>query len=297
MIMTVTINPAMDYVLQAPGFTLGETNRATAAHLRVGGKGINVSLVLAALGVDSTATGFLAGAMGGLVETALQGEGIKTDFVWLPEGNTRINVKLKTGVETEINAPGPAISGEALGALADKLNTLTEGDTVVLAGNLPALVPQDTYARLLASLEGRGVRAVVDTTGEALLATLPYHPYLIKPNRRELEQLAGKPLPTVEAVTEAARHLQQAGATNVLVSLGGDGALLLDAAGDTYYRPAVGGKPVDTVGAGDSMVAGFLAGADRGNDYALALGLAAGGATACGEGLATGDAIYQLMQM
>ncbi len=137
----------------------------------------------------------------------------------------------------------------------------------------------------------------LDTTGEALLATLPHHPYLIKPNRRELEQLAGRPLPTVEAVADAARRLQQAGATNVLVSLGGDGALLLDAAGDTYLRPAVGGKPVDTVGAGDSMVAGFLLGADQGSDYALALGLAAGGATACSEGLATGEAIRRLMRM
>lgn len=295
MIYTVTFNPALDYVMQVGTLLHGETNRSTRETLHFGGKGINVAVVLSRLGIPVTAWGFIAGFTGEALETAVRAEGIHTDFIRLKAGNTRINVKLKGNTETEINADGPAVDAQALGALYRQLNTLKAGDTLVLAGSVPTSLPRDIYAQIMMRLQGRDIRLAVDATGELLQAVLPYRPFLIKPNLRELEELSGRTLDTPAAVTAAAKELQAQGAQNVLVSLGKGGALLIDATGETHSVAAHKGTPIDTVGAGDSMVAGFLAGVDRGYAHALALGNAAGGATAFSKGLATKEEITALL--
>lgn len=299
MIYTLTLNPALDYVMRLPAIREGETNRAASTDLQFGGKGINVSRVLSELGVESTALGFMAGFTGDALNAHLAERGIRTDFIRLPEGMTRINVKLKTpeGLcsETEINASGPAIPAECMEALYQRLDTLTEGDTLVLAGSIPSSLSKDTYRNLMERLNGRGVRFAVDAEGALLTETLPYRPFLIKPNRAELEGIAGRPLTTDGDLTVAAAELQRLGARNVLVSLGGDGALLLDEHGEFHRAAALPIVPVNTVGAGDSAVAGFLAGADRGYEYALKLAMACGAATAALEGLATAETIAHLM--
>ena len=299
MIYTLTFNPAIDYVMRLPSLREGETNRALSAEIHFGGKGINVSRVLAALGAETTALGFAAGFTGDALADALRAAGIPSRMIPLPAGHTRINVKLKTPEgphpETEINAPGPAIPAHCLETLMAELDTLSEGDTLVLAGSIPPSLPEDIYCRIMVRLSGRGIRFAVDAEGEHLTATLPFSPFLVKPNRAELEGIAGRPLRTEESLRDAATELQRRGAQNVLVSLGGDGALLLDAHGVFHRRAAFPVTPVNTVGAGDSMVAGFLAGADRGYDHALRLGLACGGATAASEVLATAEEIRKWM--
>lgn len=299
MIYTVTFNPAIDYVMRAENVRLGHTNRSSSEGIQFGGKGINVSCVLRELGVENTALGFIAGFTGEALASYLTEKGIRTRFITLPEGLTRINVKLKTVgksmEETEINGAGPAIPEGSMAELNAILDTLTEGDTLVLAGSIPASLPRDVYSRILSRLAGKGIRFVIDAEGSLLTATLPYSPFLIKPNRAELEGIVGRSLPTDGDLAAAAAELQTMGARNVLISLGGDGALLLDENGVCHREPAVGGKPVNTVGAGDSMVAGFIAGVDKGYGHALRLGLAAGGATAISEGLATGEQIRALM--
>jgi 1-phosphofructokinase len=309
MIYTLTLNPALDYVVRLPALREGETNRAASAHIRFGGKGINVSRVLHTLGAETTALGFAAGFTGAALTAFLEEQGIPAHFIPLPDGLTRINVKLKTTAvgreETEINAPGPTIPDDALAALWSQLDTLTAGDTLVLAGSIPPSLPRDLYRRIMERLDGRGIRFVVDAEGESLTATLPYRPFLIKPNRAELEGLVGHPLTDEAAILRAAAALQQAGARNILVSLGGDGALLLDESGGSHRAPASAVTPVNTVGAGDSMVAGFLVGlgADLSTDseaapnYAEALrwGIAAGGATAASEELADRAAVLALL--
>ena len=300
MIYTLTFNPALDYIMRLPVLREGETNRAASTALQFGGKGINVSLVLAEMGVESVALGFVAGFTGEALSTHLAAVGVQTDFIPLPEGLTRINVKLKTPEgdhpETEINAAGPAIPTECLEALYRKLDALSAEDTLVLAGSIPPSLPRDTYCRILARLSGRGIRFVVDAEGALLTETLPYSPFLIKPNRAELEGIAGRPLSTEAELRSAAAHLQEQGARNVLVSLGGDGAILLDENGHFHSAAALPVTAVNTVGAGDSAVAGFLTGADNGYAYALQLAMACGGATAAGEGLASGADIERLMK-
>ena len=299
MIYTLTFNPAIDYVMRLPVLREGETNRAAATAVQFGGKGVNVSLMLAALGVESTALGFVAGFTGAALAAHLGSRGVKTDFIPLPEGLTRINVKLKTPEgdhpETEINASGPAIPADCLEALYDKLDGLTAGDTLVLAGSIPPSLPRDAYRAIMERLGGRGIRFAVDAEGALLTETLPYHPFLVKPNRAELEGIVGRPLPTEEDLRNAATDLQGRGAQNVLVSLGGDGALLLDKDGGFHRAAALPVTAVNTVGAGDSAVAGFLAGADNGYAYALQLAMACGGATAASEGLATRESIERMM--
>ena len=299
MIYTLTFNPALDYIMRLPVLREGETNRAATTAVQFGGKGVNVSLVLSALGVDSTALGFAAGFTGAALVSHLTESGVKTDFIPLPDGLTRINVKLKTPEgchpETEINAAGPAIPANCMERLYEKLDTLTDGDTLVLAGSIPPSLPRDTYRRIMERLEGRGIRFVVDAEGVLLTETLPYSPFLIKPNRAELEGIVGHPLPTEEDLRNAATDLQGRGAQNVLVSLGGDGALLLDKDGGFHRAAALPVTAVNTVGAGDSAVAGFLAGADNGYAYALRLAMACGGATAASEGLATRESIERMM--
>lgn len=296
MIYTVTFNPALDYIVRLPHLEAGETNRSQSEALYFGGKGINVSQVLKELGVENTALGFIAGFTGEALAESLQSKGVHADFIRLSEGLTRINVKLKAEKETEINAGGPPVSEEALEALFKKLSALMEGDTLVLAGSVPSSMPKDIYEQILAMLFGKGIRCVVDATGALLLNVLKYKPFLIKPNLRELEELVGRALKDRSAIACAAKELQEKGAVNVLVSLGKDGALLLDESGIVHERKAVGGKPINTVGAGDSMVAGFLAGLAEGYGYALKLGSAAGGATACSEDLATAAKIQELMK-
>lgn len=297
MIYTVTFNPALDYVVRLPAFEPGAVNRTESEDIQLGGKGINVSCVLGQLGVQSVALGFVAGFTGEAVEAGLARRGVNADFIRLPEGLTRINVKIKASVETEINGRGPAIPAEALEELFRKLERLAAGDVLVLAGSIPASLPSDIYQRILARLAPKGVLCAVDATGELLVKVLPYRPFLIKPNNHELGEIFGRTLSTDEEIVECARLLQQKGARNVLVSMAGDGALLLDEGGNVHRLEAFKGKVKNSVGAGDSMVAGFVAGWLEKGDYAwaLRLGSACGSATAFSDTLATRTEIESLL--
>ncbi len=298
MIYTVTLNPAIDYILRIPPTETGEVIRTTGEELLYGGKGINVSVILSRLGVQTVAMGFVGGFTGEALVEMVREAGVDSDLIPLKEGNTRINVKLwgSDGAVTEVNARGPVIDGDAMETFYRKISRLSEGDTLVLAGSVPDSLPRDVYRQILERIHGHGVRTVVDATGDLLLNVLAYRPFLIKPNRAELEEIAGRSLPDDAAIEEAARGLQNRGARNVLVSLGGDGALLLDEEGNVHRTASMCKKAVYTVGAGDSMVAGFLAGVDRGYEYALRLGTACGSATAGAEGLATREEIEELLK-
>lgn len=297
MIYTVTFNPALDYVVRLPAFEPGAVNRTESEDIQLGGKGINVSCVLGQLGFKSVALGFVAGFTGEAVEAGLARRGVNADFIRLPEGLTRINVKIKASVETEINGQGPAIPAGALEELFRKLERLAAGDVLVLAGSIPASLPSDIYQRILARLAPKGVLCAVDATGELLVKVLPYRPFLIKPNNHELGEIFGRTLSTDEEIVECARLLQQKGARNVLVSMAGDGALLLDEGGNVHRLEAFKGKVKNSVGAGDSMVAGFVAGWLEKGDYAwaLRLGSACGSATAFSDTLATRTEIESLL--
>ena len=297
MIYTLTLNPALDYVVRVSALQMGTTNRAETATLQIGGKGINVSCILRELGADTVAWGFTAGFTGEALEAELTRRGVLTDFIRLAEGMTRINVKLGADHrETEINSPGPAIPPHALNALWERIDRLTAADTLVLAGSIPPSLPRDFYGRIAQRLLERGVPIVVDAEGEALTAALPHRPFLVKPNRAELEGWVGHLLPTENDLIAAVEALQRAGARNVLVSLGSDGALLLDEYGALRRMSAPVITPVNTVGAGDSMVAGFLAGLEHGYEAALRLGIAAGSATAAAVELAHGSEIRELAE-
>ena len=293
MIYTLTFNPALDCYMQVGTLTRGSIHQAENQTVCFGGKGINVSVMLARLGVRSVAMGFVAGFVGEALCDFLTAEGVETDMIRLPEGMTRINCKLteKDQTETDINAKGPFVPQEALARLTEKIKHLGAEDMLVLSGSAPATLPADTYARIVSMTSRYGARVVVDARGELLLQTLTYHPYLIKPNLQELAEVTGRSLPAkdVTAVKNAVYALQAQGARNVLVSMGRDGALLLTEQGACYAAPALGGDAVSTVGAGDSMLAGFIAGMNSGSEYALRLGLAAGGATAMTWGLATAE--------
>lgn len=297
MIYTVTFNPALDYVVWMDQLRPGQINRTASEEIQCGGKGINVSTVLTALGVENIALGFLAGFTGRALEEGLRSQGIRTDFIWLPEGLTRINVKVKGGAETEINGQGPAVGPVALRALQDKLNRLEAGDFLVISGSVPAALSHDVYEQILARLEDRGIQFVVDTTRDLLCSALPYHPFLIKPNSLELGELFGRTLENGEDIRACAMELQAKGARNVLVSMAGDGSLLLDERGGCHRLGVPKGTVRNSVGAGDSMVAGFLAGWLETGDYAYAqrLGAAAGSATAFSEGLATKEQVMALL--
>lgn len=298
MIYTVTFNPAIDYVvrLTAPLQT-GAINRAAGEDCVLGGKGINVSGVLAQLDCPSVALGFVAGETGAWLERGLAAQGLRTDFIRLPAGMTRINVKIKADQETELNGAGPDIPPEAMEALFQKLDALREGDILVLAGSIPASLPSDTYETILSKLQGHGVRAVVDASGPLLARVLPYRPFLIKPNHHELAEIVGRPLSGDREIAGAARELQEQGARNVLVSMAGDGALLVDENGEEYRIGVPEGRVINSVGAGDSMLAGFLAGyLQTGScQAALKLGTACGSATAFSLGLATREEIDRLL--
>ena len=298
MVYTVTFNPALDYIVRVRDFRTGETNRTESDELQWGGKGINVSTVLRNLGVENAALGFLAGFTGRALDQGLRDAGIRTDFIWLEEGLTRVNVKIKADQETEINGAGPAIPAAALEELFAKLDRLQSGDVLVLAGSIPASLPDDIYQRILARLANREILTAVDATGRLLRAVLPYHPFLIKPNRAELGELFGRALNGDAEIEDCARRLQTEGARNVLVSMAGDGSLLLDETGSVHRLGVPAGTVCNSVGAGDSMVAGFLAGWLEHGDYPLAhrLGTAAGAATAFSERLAEKAQVLALLE-
>ena len=298
MIYTVTFNPAIDYVVRLDReLTVGDVNRAKGEDCVLGGKGINVSGVLAQLGCESVALGFVAGETGAWLERGLAAQGLKTDFVHLDHGMTRINVKIKAGQETELNGAGPDIPESAMQALEEKLDRLQKDDILILAGSIPASLEQTTYERILARLEGRDIRAVVDATRDLLVNVLRYKPFLIKPNNHELSEIAGVKLTSDNEIVTAARMMQAKGARNVLVSMAGDGALLLDEQGGVHRIGCPKGKVVNSVGAGDSMVAGFVAGYLQSGSYdtALRLGTACGSATAFSLGLAAKEKIDELL--
>jgi len=296
LVYTVTFNPAIDYVVHTAEMRLGEVNRSSSEEMYFGGKGINVSIVLNELGTPSIALGFTAGFTGEAIENGIKAMGIKSDFVRLKTGNSRINVKIKAGEETELNGQGPHIDDEALEALFVKLDKLSDGDTLVLAGSIPSSLPSDIYERIMQRLSDRKIRTVVDATNDLLLNVLKYKPFLIKPNNHELGEMFGVTLSEDEEIERYARKLKDMGAINVLISMAGDGAMLIDENGKCHRCGVCKGKVRNSVGAGDSMVAGFLTGAQNGDyEYALKLGTAAGGATAFSEGLAVKTKIEELL--
>ncbi len=298
MIYTVTLNPSLDYFLSVEHFAIGKTNRSNEEVYRPGGKGINVSCVLHNLGLESTALGFLAGFTGQEIKRQMETTGIATDFIELPGGMSRLNVKLKQMDATEINASGPILSEKNLEELRKKLSALTQGDILILSGSLPGSVTTDIYKDLMEEVDGKGIPVIVDAIGDALLKTLPLHPFLVKPNHQELSELFDVELSTREQVIPYAGKLQEWGVQNVLVSLGGAGAVLLDQNGVVYESEVPRGKLINAVGAGDSMVAGFLAGYLEKQDFAHAflMGMAAGSASAFSEGLADRATVEQLYQ-
>lgn len=299
MIYTVTFNPALDYIVRLDSFTAGEINRVNYEQVLGGGKGINVSIVLGNMGIKSTALGFLAGFTGEEIKRQLEGFGVAHDFVQLDNGFSRINVKVKADKETEINGQGPKISEAAQAELFAKLDKLGEGDTLVLAGSIPNTLPDDIYERIMSRLEGKGIRVVVDAEKGLLLKVLKYHPFLIKPNNHELGDMFGVKLTSDEEIVTYAKKLQEQGARNVLISMAGDGAILLTEDGRHFKSPAPKGKLVNSVGAGDSMVAGFLTGCHEKPEemeHAFYMGVATGSASAFSENLATreeAEALYK----
>lgn len=288
MIYTVTFNPALDYVMKVEKLRYDDINRTYGEELYYGGKGINVSVILSRLGMENTALGFKAGFTGEKLEELLKEEGINTDFIALKSGMTRINVKIKAETELDINAVGPPIEREEVDKLFEKIKNLKKGDVIVLAGSVPGALPADIYEKILSVTSQSGVEAVVDSTGDLLLNVLKYHPFLIKPNNFELGDLFGVKIKNEAEIEKYAKLLQEKGARNVLVSRGKEGATLVTEDGDVHTIGIIPGKPLNSVGCGDSMVAGFVAGYLNKRDYAYALklGSACSNATAFGYGLA-----------
>lgn len=296
MIYTVTFNPSLDYIVSVDDFKLGLTNRTSSELILPGGKGTNVSTVLKNLGFESTALGFVAGFTGNEIVKRLNDMGIKSDFISIENGISRINLKLKSIDGTEINGAGPDISEEKVNKLMDKLNQLKEGDVLVLAGSIPSSMSDNIYRDIMADLKDRGVMIVVDATKDLLLNVLEYHPFLIKPNNHELGEIFDVKLTTREEVISYGRKLQEKGARNVLVSMAGEGAVLIAEDGQVFDAPAPKGKLINGVGAGDSMVAGFVAGWIEKQDYEYAfhMGVASGSASAFSENLATKEEIINV---
>ena len=298
MIYTVTFNPALDYVVTVNHFTLGRVNRTVRENIFYGGKGINVSALLANLGYKSTALGFVAGFTGDEIERGGKELGFQSDFIKVGKGMSRINLKLKSDEESEINGMGPEITAGDVKVLFDKLSGLEQGDVLVLSGSIPACIDADIYERIMEMLDGRGIRIVVDAEKDLLLNVLKYHPFLIKPNNHELGQMFGVTVTTDEDIAAYAGKLQEMGAVNVLVSMAKDGAILVAEDGSIYRQGVARGTVKNSVGAGDSMVAGFIAGYLETGDYryALKLGTACGGATAFSDGIGTRQDIMKLME-
>lgn len=298
MIYTVTFNPSLDYIVSVENFKLGVTNRTTSERLLPGGKGLNVSMVLGNLGIANTALGFVAGFTGEEIVRRVEEMGVRSDLILIPDGVSRINLKLKSIDGTEINGCGPVIGVENVQKLMHQLDALNRGDVLILAGSIPGFMPDNVYRKIMQRLDGKGVMIVVDATRDLLVNVLEYHPFLIKPNNHELGEIFGVELKTREAVVPYAKKMQEMGAVNVLVSMAGEGAVLASADGSIYSAMAPEGKLVNGVGAGDSMVAGFIAGWLDQKDYghAFATGVAAGSASAFSELLATGEEVEEVYQ-
>lgn len=297
MIFTVTFNPSLDYIVRVDEMRLGTINRTNYEQLLPGGKGINVSIVLGNLGHPSRALGFSAGVTGVALEKLLADAGVDADLVHVKEGFTRINAKVKAVEETELNGQGPRIAPEDVDALFSKLDVLGQDDTLVISGSVPNTLPSDMYEQVMERLAGRGVRIVVDAERDLLTRVLPYRPFLVKPNNHELGDIFGVTLKTRDEVVPYARRMQEMGAQNVLVSMAGEGGVLVAADGQVYQSPAAKGTVVNSVGAGDSCVAGFLAGLMETGSYqtAFRMGLAAGSASAFSDHLATRSEVEDLM--
>ena len=298
MIYTVTFNPSLDYIVSVENFQLGLTNRTSSELMLPGGKGVNVSTVLMNLGIENTALGFAAGFVGDEIVRQMEEMGVQNGFIRVEEGVSRINLKLKSIDGTEINGQGPVISPEHVEELMKQLDRLGEGDVLFLLGSIPASMPDDAYQKIMKRLDGRGVQIIVDATKDLLLNVLEYHPFLIKPNNHELGEIFDVELRTREEVIPYAKKLQEKGAVNVLVSMAGEGAVFIDANGDVHIAPAPKGTLVNGVGAGDSMVAGFMAGWLEKQDYehAFCMGVSAGSASAFSEHLATKAEIETVYQ-
>ena len=297
MIYTVTLNPSLDYVVDVDDFELGRTNRAVSERLYAGGKGINVSFVLKNLGFESTALGFSAGFTGEEIKKQIQERGITENLITVLNGQSRINIKLRGQQETEINGMGPDIEKEHIQQLLKKLSVLSPGDYLILAGSVPMKINDTIYYDILKTLDKKGIKAVVDTTGDLLLNVLKYHPFLIKPNIHELSELFSTEIKTKEDVVQYGLKLQDMGAQNVIVSMAGDGAVVICENGEIYKSEAPKGVVKNSVGAGDSMVAGFLAGFCETKDFAKAfkMGVCTGSASAFSEDLATKEQVRQVM--
>ena len=297
MIYTVTFNPSLDYIVSVDNLTLGRVNRTSAELIFPGGKGINVSMVLKNLGVDSEALGFMAGFTGHQIDKLLKDRQVRSNFIEVKDGMSRINVKVRSNEESEINGMGPAISEDDSKKLYAQLDQLQEGDILVLAGSIPSVMPESMYMDIMKYLEGKNLKIVVDATKDLLLNVLPYHPFLIKPNNYELGEIFGVELKTKEDVIPYAKKLQEKGAVNVLISMAGEGALLVTEDGEVIESNPPKGTVRNSVGAGDSMVAGFIAGYLRNRDYeeAFFTGLCTGSASAFSDELATKDEVKELL--
>ena len=298
MIYTVTFNPSLDYIVSVDDFTCGIVNRTTDEIIFPGGKGINVSIVLKNLGFENTALGFLAGFTGNRIQELLEEKGVRTDFISVENGISRINVKLRSNEETEINGQGPAIAEMDIEKLYEKLDTLSDGDILVLAGSIPDVMPGSMYMDIMKHLQNKDLKIVVDATKDLLVNVLQYHPFLIKPNNHELGEIFGVKIENKADVITYAKKMQEMGAKNVLVSMAGEGAVFVGENGEVYESEAPKGKLVNSTGAGDSMVAGFLAGYMEKQDfmYALKMGLSAGSASAFSENLATKEEILNVFK-
>lgn len=297
MIYTVTFNPSLDYIVQVDDFKTGIVNRTTNELILAGGKGINVSIVLKNLGHESTAFGFVGGFTGDALKESLKQQGISTDFITVQEGFTRINVKMKSDDETEINGQGPRITNDNINELYSKLDALNEDDILVISGSIPSTLPSDMYENIMSLLDGKNMRIIVDATRDLLVNVLKYHPFLIKPNNIELGEIFNVELKTREEVIPYAKKLQELGARNVLVSMAGEGAVFVSEEGDIYESNAPKGTVVNSVGAGDSMVAGFLAGVIEKKDYqyAFEMGICSGSASAFSDHLAKREEVEALI--
>ncbi|MGB4660502.1 MAG: 1-phosphofructokinase [Mobilitalea sp.] len=299
MIYTVTFNPSLDYIIHMEDLTPGLINRSNSEYFLAGGKGINVSIVLKNLGMESTALGFVSGFTGEEIEREVKNFGCLTDFIHLKEGNSRINIKMttNTGEETAVNGQGPIISVQNIEDLMSRLEKLQNGDVLVLAGSIPSSLPENIYENIMARIADKHIKTIVDATGNLLVNVLKYSPFMIKPNVHELGEIFETELETHEEIIEHAKKLQAMGARNVLVSMAGDGAILLSEEGKVYFREAPKGKLVNSVGAGDSMVAGFITGYLKYNTYidAFEMGIASGSASAFSEFLATKEEVNEIL--
>lgn len=298
MIYTITFNPALDYISQVDDFEKGKINRTKKEKILPGGKGLNVSIVLKNLGLENIALGFIAGFTGEELKNRIEKHGIKTDFIKVKEGLTRINVKISSKEETALNGNGPEITEEDVQELLEKIEKIKKDDIVILAGNVPKCINNNIYEIICVNLEKNGVTFIVDATRELLVNVLKYRPFLIKPNKEELEETFKVKLKSKEEIITYAKKMQLMGAQNVLVSLGGEGAILVTNQNEVYYQSAPQGKVLNTVGAGDSMVAGFLAGYKESGDYgqALKMGIATGSASTFSMDLATKEQVEILLK-